>query len=87
MMTVLSSECSLCAVGVCSYWHGFSTGTTKKFLSLRLLLPPHGWDGQLCSVLARRWQFGVMVPLDVHGRGAMLGGRARRVGHLAVLLV
>lgn len=69
----------------------FSTGSTIQRLSLRLLLCPHRRQRQLGSVLARSGKFGViifwLVPPDVHGRGAVLGRRARGVGHLSVLLV
>lgn len=70
---------------------GFSTGSTTQLLSLRLLLCPHRRQRQLGSVSARGGAFVViifwLVPPDVHGRGAVLGGRARGVGHLSVLLV
>ena len=70
---------------------GFKMGSTTRRLSLRLLLRPHRRQRQLGSVSARGGAFGVivfcLVPPDVHGRGAVLGGRARRVGHLSVLLV
>ncbi|KAG7238108.1 hypothetical protein INR49_030170 [Caranx melampygus] len=46
---------------------------------------------QLGSFSAHSRAFGVitfwLVPPGVHGRGAVLGGRARGVGHLSVLLV
>lgn len=70
---------------------GFSAGSTTRRLGLRLLLRPHRRQRQLGSVSARGGAFGVivfcLVPPDVHGRGAALGGRAGRVGHLSVLLV
>lgn len=70
---------------------GFIVGSTTQRLSLGLLLCPHRRHGQLGSVSAHSWAFGVIifcvVPPDVHGRGAVLGGSARGVGHLSVLLV
>lgn len=70
---------------------GFIVGSTTQRLSLGLLLCPHRRHGQLGSVSAHSGAFGVIifcvVPPDVHGRGAVLGGHARGVGHLSILLV
>lgn len=70
---------------------GGGVGSTTQRLSLRLLQRPHRRHRLLGSVSARCGTLAVaifcVVPPDVHGRGAALGGRAARVGHLSVLLV